>query len=409
MSSDLFLAEQSFVPTRKAALQRLSDFVPRAGRVYAEKRNHDFGPTDRSNVSTLSPYIRHRVIHEREVIEAVLHRHAPSTAEKFVQEVFWRTYWKGWLKMRPGVWASYVRERDAALDLATKNNAVGRELARAEGGETGIDGFDDWARELVETGYLHNHARMWFASIWIFTLKLPWTLGADFFMRHLLDADSASNTLSWRWVAGLQTVGKTYQASRWNIEKYTDGRFSPDGLAATVHPLPADTIPAAMPVEPGQPLPAQESYLVLLTPDHAHFDPSVWPGAAAVAAVDWTFARSTRDIGEPAAHFTRSVLEYALEAARDTGIATLGLVEPADLSAILDDADLKDIALFRPTAGHARDAWMPMQDRLRAAGVAVHERLDPYDAMCWPHARKGFFAFKENIPDFLSRPAGFSG
>ena len=61
---------------------------------------------------------------------------------------------------------------------------------------TGIEGFDDWARELVDTGYMHNHARMWFASIWIFTLRLPWALGADFFLRHLLDADAASNTLS---------------------------------------------------------------------------------------------------------------------------------------------------------------------------------------------------------------------
>jgi deoxyribodipyrimidine photo-lyase len=65
-------------------------------------------------------------------------------------------------------------------------------------------------QELVETGYLHNHARMWFASIWIFTLRLPWELGADFFLRHLLDGDAASNTLSWRWVAGLHTKGKHY-------------------------------------------------------------------------------------------------------------------------------------------------------------------------------------------------------
>ena len=72
---------------------------------------------------------------------------------------------------------------------------------------------------------------MWFASIWIFTLRLPWALGADFFLRHLIDADAASNTLSWRWGAGLQTVGKTYLARTENIARYTNGRFAPRGLA----------------------------------------------------------------------------------------------------------------------------------------------------------------------------------
>jgi deoxyribodipyrimidine photo-lyase len=67
---------------------------------------------------------------------------------------------------------------------------------------------------------------MWFASIWIFTLGLPWRIGADFFYRHLLDGDAASNTLSWRWVAGLHTRGKAYAAESWNIEKFTGGRFN---------------------------------------------------------------------------------------------------------------------------------------------------------------------------------------
>jgi deoxyribodipyrimidine photo-lyase len=58
---------------------------------------------------------------------------------------------------------------------------------------------------------------MWFASIWIFTLRLPWPLGAAFFQAHLQDHDAASNTLSWRWVAGIQTPGKHYLARAENI------------------------------------------------------------------------------------------------------------------------------------------------------------------------------------------------
>jgi deoxyribodipyrimidine photo-lyase len=125
-----------------------------------------------------------------------------------------------WLELRPSVWQRFVDERDRQRESFPNARAI----VAAETGMTGIEGFDDWARELVDTGYMHNHARMWFASIWIFTLRLPWALGADFFLRHLLDADAASNTLSWRWVAGLQTIGKTYLATSENIVRSTNGR-----------------------------------------------------------------------------------------------------------------------------------------------------------------------------------------
>ena len=68
---------------------------------------------------------------------------------------------------------------------------------------------------------------MWFASIWIHTLELQWELGADFFLKHLLDGDPASNTLSWRWVAGIHTKGKMYLADENNIKKFTLDRFKP--------------------------------------------------------------------------------------------------------------------------------------------------------------------------------------
>ena len=94
-----------------------------------------------------------------------------------------------------------------------------------------------WVEELVNENYLHNHTRMWFASIWIFTLNLPWQLGANFFMRHLLDGDSASNTLSWRWVAGLQTIGKHYLATASNISKFTNNVHKPQNLNEDALPL----------------------------------------------------------------------------------------------------------------------------------------------------------------------------
>ena len=197
------LAGVDWTPTRAAGLARLESFLPHAGRDYARDRNIDRGPSDRANVSALSPWIRRRLITEEEVIAAVLKHHSLAAAEKFIQEVFWRSYSKGWLETRPGMLVRFDAERRALRE--TWAGHEGFRLARD--GRTGITCFDAWVKELIEVGWLHNHARMWFASIWIFTLRLPWQLGAAFFSEHLLDADPASNTLSWRWVAGLHTRG----------------------------------------------------------------------------------------------------------------------------------------------------------------------------------------------------------
>lgn len=183
---------------------------------YSKKRNFDFGYSENRHVSKLSKYVSHRIVSEYDLIRNALCKHEYHKVEKFIQEIFWRIYWKGWLEMRPEVWTDFI-------DLPTSDNST--DLETALKGSTGIKCFDSWVRELRETNYLHNHARMWFASIWIFTLELPWQLGARFFLEHLADGDAASNTLSWRWVAGLQTKGKRYKASSHNIETYTKGRF----------------------------------------------------------------------------------------------------------------------------------------------------------------------------------------
>ncbi|TNF57463.1 MAG: DNA photolyase, partial [Rhodobacteraceae bacterium] len=262
------MTDTAFPPSRNAALERLAAFVPQAGEDYARRRNFDLGPGRHAHVSTLSPYIRHRLITEQEVLQAVLGRHSLRAAEKFVQEVFWRTYWKGWLELRPGIWTAYKAERDAAWNAVQTQSGLRTRWEEACLGRTGIEAFDHWARELTQTGYLHNHARMWFASIWIFTLRLPWTLGADVFLRHLLDGDPASNTLSWRWVAGLHTAGKAYLADAARIHAMTGGRFSPDGLARhAVIPEDSIAVPPATPPRPHRRPGPAEPALLLVTPE----------------------------------------------------------------------------------------------------------------------------------------------
>jgi deoxyribodipyrimidine photo-lyase len=222
-----------FEASRAKAVDQLNNFIEQNLTDYSKLRNFDFGPSNRSNISCLSPYITHGVINELEVINKSLKKFSFAKNEKFIQEVLWRVYWKGWLELRPNVWTDYLNElkkiREEFIDNADYKNAIE--------GSTNIECFNEWVNELKENNYLHNHARMWFASIWVFTLELPWQLGAEFFMNHLYDGDAASNTLGWRWVAGIQTQGKNYLANEWNINKFTNNRFKNIKLNENAKPI----------------------------------------------------------------------------------------------------------------------------------------------------------------------------
>ena len=227
-----------FEASRAKAVDKLNTFVEQNLSDYSKLRNFDFGPSNRSNVSCLSPYITHGIINELEVINKSLKKFSFAKNEKFIQEVLWRVYWKGWLELRPDVWSDYLIELDK-IKKEFKNN---QSYLDATEGKTNVDCFNQWVIELKESNYLHNHTRMWFASIWIFTLELPWQLGAEFFMQHLYDGDAASNTLGWRWVAGIQTQGKHYLASEWNINKFTNNRFKNIKLNENAKPISNDKI-----------------------------------------------------------------------------------------------------------------------------------------------------------------------
>jgi deoxyribodipyrimidine photo-lyase len=222
-----------FEASRAKAIDRLNSFVELNLTDYSKLRNFDFGPSKRSNISCLSPYITHGIINELEVIDKSLKKFSFAKNEKFIQEVLWRVYWKGWLELRPNVWSDYLIE----LEKNRSDFKHNQNYQDAIEGKTNIDCFNQWIIELKENNYLHNHTRMWFASIWIFTLELPWQLGAEFFMKHLYDGDAASNTLGWRWVAGVQTQGKHYLASEWNINKFTNNRFKSIKLNENASPM----------------------------------------------------------------------------------------------------------------------------------------------------------------------------
>jgi hypothetical protein len=391
-----------FLPTRAAALARLEEFLPAAGS-YAADRN--FVRPGHDNVSRVSPWVQKRLLLESEIVAAARDRWSFPAVEKFIQEVYWRTYWKGWLEQRPTAWSRWVEAVPKLRDSLSAEQRSTLEAAFA--GRTGIAGFDDWARELVATGYLHNHARMWFASIWIFTLRLPWELGASFFYEHLLDGDVASNTLSWRWVAGLQTPGKTYVARADNIAHYTDSRHAPQTsqLASTAFPITEPALPkvAAWTEDPLWSNAAEGRAGLWVHPEDLAVEGgelsadkfvvinASWPKTMAAkagwseAVANWTKSALHDGAGRAGAHFGADVATERVD----------------DLAATLFEwarkHQLTRVVAYRPFVGPWLIEAQAVESALAQAGIAVTWRRRAWDAEHFPHATRGYFPFWETV------------
>ena len=140
-----------FKTTREEALQDLENYINKEIVNYSTQRNFDFGPSKRKNVSCLSPYISHRLITEYEVVKKVLSKFPYQKVEKYIQEIFWRVYWKGWLELRPQVWTDFIEDLKGLKEDDNYKKAIN--------GETQIECFNDWVKELKDNNYLHNHTR----------------------------------------------------------------------------------------------------------------------------------------------------------------------------------------------------------------------------------------------------------
>ena len=393
-------ALNTFPPSRMEGLKRLATFAFKAGRAYATGRNTDPGPDGEHAVSKLSPYIRHRLITEQEVIETVLEAHSLQGSEKYIQEVMWRTYFKGWLEHRPSVWDAYKDGVQAALNACETDSALKSNYEAAIAGRTGIAYFDSWAKELVTYGYLHNHTRMWFASIWIFTLELPWELGADFFLRHLLDGDAAANTCSWRWVGGLHTKGKTYLARSSNIERFTNGRFTPgselasdapplfESIEHTQHPLPVS----------GAVNHAENIGLLLHEEDMDAGHIQARFKASAVAGFLCTQARSPAATSSDVSRFAQGAMRDALSRHNSTDILSM----PDAVLMWAKQHDVETVVLPYAPTGPVKDSLATVRAVLSENGVKTAAIIRDYDSACWPHADRGFFKLKKKMPKIIA-------
>ena len=415
--------EALYPASREAALARWQEFLPRASRYGALRNRVVPGHPD---VTRLSAALRSRLVTTEELMGSLLETHRFEAVEKLVQELVWRDYWKGWLELRPGVWTSYRAEVDRLRQRA--DPAV---LERAEvvmAGRGGLAVMDRFARELVETGYLHNHARMWWAGYWIHIERLPWALGADFFYRHLLDADPASNTLGWRWVAGLQTRGKAYLPRRSNLEKYCDPELLAD---ATGLERLADSMVAAVPIPDEQP-----ADRVAWEPLPEHPDASRLESGLGGHSGRWGLWLHGEDLSverSALAGFQPEVVVSVFDARR---IAAFGMASPrvaylktalADglaragrhfacpteaceigedlaeaLARVAQERRLAGWVAMRPSVGPLGEAIPAIEAALARNGRCVLWCRRRSDEQTWPQASSGFFGFWEKVRRRLS-------
>ncbi|MDC0363915.1 DNA photolyase [Candidatus Pelagibacter sp.] len=376
-----------FEASRAKAVDKLNNFVENNLSDYSKLRNFDFGPNNRTNISCLSPYITHGVINELELIDKSLKKFSFTKNEKFIQEVLWRVYWKGWLELRPNVWSDYLIELDKIKsEFKNKQNYLD-----AIEGKTNIECFNQWIIELKENNYLHNHTRMWFASIWIFTLGLPWQLGAEFFMQHLYDGDAASNTLGWRWVAGVQTQGKHYLASEWNINKFTNNRFKNIKLNENATSIFSDKTYSINKKDFLNPEILEDKTLLIFE-NNTTFEFSDFK--------EQKFKKILLVSNETnrAIELSEKVLKFKTDLLEDQKIR---LGEKSINCETININDLKNIteevyALY-PTVGENLDF---IQNNQLENIKFLYRKLDQFS---WQYCNKGFFNFKNYIPKIIAK------
>ena len=377
----------NFETTRAKAIENLDRFVERNLSDYSKLRNFDFGPDKRSNVSCLSPYITHGVLNEVEIIKKSLAKYSFNKNEKFIQEVLWRTYWKGWLELRPSVWSDYI----ISLNSIREKYKEDINYLKAIEGKTNIECFDEWVKELKTHNYLHNHTRMWFASIWIFTLDLPWQLGAEFFLKHLYDGDAASNTLGWRWVAGIQTQGKHYLASEWNIKKFTNNRFQNIKLNENAPPKMADKTYSIIKNDFINPTINEDKTLIIFE-NNLSFETSDFKEFKfdkIILAVNSNEFRQVK--------LSDNVIKFKSELINDQ----LERIESLSINCEIVSVDkLKEIKsdfyILYPSVGENLDFVMSNLSNYKF----IYRELDQFS---WQFCNKGFFNFKTYIPKIIAK------
>ena len=363
------------------AHERWDDFLQNKIRNYQKLRNFDYGPTNESSVSKLSPYISHRVLLEYDILLDVKEKCQSSKINKFIEEIYWRIYWKGWMENRPKVWCNFISEKNLKYDYEAYKKAIN--------GDSELDFFNSWVNELKTYNYLHNHTRMWFASTWIFSLGLPWQLGATFFFKHLYDGDAASNLLSWRWVAGLQTKGKQYLFSPENLRKFSNNRFNVKKLNnRRIFLEESNQMPFEDEIYKSNMEPKSETLILFENDLHVPTLKNIFRNYKRIFIILLGNEQRKIKLAEAVLCFKQQIVSEFIEQ-----FDNVTQLDPRKFQQTLGAIDKLD--LIYPGVGENNDfinSFKMLNNKL------IFKLVRDQDLFAWKFAKKGFFKFKENIP-----------
>ena len=363
------------------AQEQWKNFLENKIKNYEKFRNFDYGPTNESSVSKLSPYISHRVLLEYELLEEVKKKYQSKNVNKFIEEIYWRVYWKGWMENRPSVWRDFISDKDYDYDYETYEKAIN--------GNSELSFLNSWVDELKTYNYLHNHTRMWFASTWIFNLGLPWQLGATFFFKYLYDGDAASNLLSWRWVAGLQTKGKQYRFSPSNLRKFSNNRFNIKKINnRQIFLEESNQIPFEDDIYKSN-MEQKSEYLILFENDlHVQTLRNIFPNYKNVFIL--VLGNNDRQI-----KLSKSVLSFKKRLVLEF-VNQFDNVELTDSTKFQEGLkDINHLDMIYPGIGDNNDF---INNFKMKNNKVIFNLVRNQDLYAWKFAKKGFYKFKENIP-----------
>jgi deoxyribodipyrimidine photo-lyase len=221
--------EKIFETDYSAILRKLDAINPVK---YAQSRNYING-----QVNYLSPYISRGVISTKQVLDSLFEKgYSSNQMESLLQQLCWRDYFQRVSQNKD------INKEIKHIQENVAHHAIPLSIIE---GRTGIQAIDQSIETLFESGYMHNHCRLYLAALTCNVAKSHWYLPAKWMYYHLLDGDWASNACSWQWVAGTNS-SKKYYANQENINKYTASQQRNTFLDTNYEVLPEMEIPASL-------------------------------------------------------------------------------------------------------------------------------------------------------------------
>ena len=359
--------------------------------------------------SQLFPFLSLRLIGRQELLSRLDEWSPEGLRSPLGEALLWRFYCTGWLENYPQAWLAWRRLVQASLSGWQDRE----DYQSAVSGNTGIELFDNWIQRLKESGSLNLQEAKCFASLWIYSLKLPWSLGADLFCRYSLDTDLAVHLINWRLVAGSQVKDEHFAVTAQELTDWFGASTGLDKIVPSPVPPRFPSPPKLAhsidyPTLPGDSL--GSDYAVLVTPDDLSLEELARkaPQAKCVVLLDSSFGleRSTlvrtfidSAVGEAADRARKLLPSSPVVVLSDQG----GLLAE-QIQTSLSEYRVASMVYHQPAVGEWQGRLLELARK--DVGLRYFPLQRAWDGRCLGLATKGFRNFQKLAPEALLDSVG---